>query len=127
MSGHSHWQTIRRKKEANDTKRGAVFTKIAREIVIAVRQGGGGDPETNIRFGTEYLSVQLDEFDGDVMRALAAYNGGPDASERWWEYGGERDSDVFVEDIGYSQTIDYVRRVFRYSEVYRRLYGGRAS
>jgi soluble lytic murein transglycosylase len=85
------------------------------------------DPETNIRFGTEYLSVQLDEFDGDVVRALAAYNGGPDASERWWRYGGERDSDVFVEDIGYSQTIDYVRRVFRYSEVYRKLYGGRAS
>ena len=84
------------------------------------------DPEINIRFGTEYLSVQLDEFDGDVLRALAAYNGGPEASERWWEYGGERDSDVFVEDIGYSQTIDYVRRVFLYSEVYRELYGGRA-
>jgi YebC/PmpR family DNA-binding regulatory protein len=49
MSGHSHWQTIRRKKEANDAKRGAVFTKVAREIVIAVREGGGGDPETNIR------------------------------------------------------------------------------
>ncbi len=83
------------------------------------------DPETNIRFGTEYLSVQLDQFDGDVVRALAAYNGGPDASERWWGYGGERDSDVFVEDIGYSQTIDYVRRVFLYSEVYRELYGGK--
>ena len=49
MSGHSHWSTIRRKKEANDAKRGAVFTKIAREIVIAVREGGGGDPDTNIR------------------------------------------------------------------------------
>ena len=49
MSGHSHWSTIRRKKEANDAKRGAVFTKIAREIVIAVREGGGGDIETNIR------------------------------------------------------------------------------
>ncbi|MDF1514435.1 MAG: YebC/PmpR family DNA-binding transcriptional regulator [Anaerolineae bacterium] len=49
MSGHSHWQTIRRKKEANDAKKGAVFTKVAREIVIAVREGGGGDPETNIR------------------------------------------------------------------------------
>lgn len=49
MSGHSHWQTIRRKKEANDAKRGAVFTKVAREIVIAVREGGGGDPESNIR------------------------------------------------------------------------------
>jgi YebC/PmpR family DNA-binding regulatory protein len=49
MSGHSHWSTIRRKKEANDAKRGAMFTKVAREIVIAVREGGGGDPETNIR------------------------------------------------------------------------------
>ncbi len=47
MSGHSHWSTIRRKKEANDAKRGAMFTKLAREIVIAVREGGGGDPETN--------------------------------------------------------------------------------
>lgn len=47
MSGHSHWSTIRRKKEANDAKRGALFTKLAREIVIAVREGGGGDPETN--------------------------------------------------------------------------------
>ena len=55
MSGHSHWQTIRRKKEANDAKRGAVFTKIAREIVIAVREGGGRDAETNIR-----LRVVLD-------------------------------------------------------------------
>ena len=55
MSGHSHWQTIRRKKEANDAKRGVVFTKLAREIVIAVREGGGRDAETNIR-----LRVVLD-------------------------------------------------------------------
>jgi YebC/PmpR family DNA-binding regulatory protein len=47
MSGHSHWSTIRRQKQANDAKRGALFTKLAREIVIAVREGGGGDPETN--------------------------------------------------------------------------------
>ena len=56
MSGHSHWQTIRRKKEANDSKRGAVFTKVAREIVIAVREGGGGDPDINIR-----LRMMLDK------------------------------------------------------------------
>ncbi|MBN1250430.1 MAG: YebC/PmpR family DNA-binding transcriptional regulator [Anaerolineae bacterium] len=56
MSGHSHWSTIRRKKESNDAKRGAVFTKIAREIVIAVREGGGGDPDSNIG-----LRVALDK------------------------------------------------------------------
>ena len=48
MSGHSHWATIRRKKGAADAKRGQLFTRLAREIVIAAREGGG-DPGTNIR------------------------------------------------------------------------------
>ena len=46
MSGHSKWSTIKRKKAANDAKRGAIFTRLAREISIAAREGGG-DPETN--------------------------------------------------------------------------------
>jgi YebC/PmpR family DNA-binding regulatory protein len=48
MSGHSHWATIRRKKGAADAKRGQLFTRLAREIVIAAREGGG-DPSSNIR------------------------------------------------------------------------------
>ncbi len=48
MSGHSHWATIRRKKSAQDAKRGAIFTRLTREIVMAAREGGG-DPETNVR------------------------------------------------------------------------------
>jgi YebC/PmpR family DNA-binding regulatory protein len=48
MSGHSHWATIKRKKGAADAKRGAAFTRLAREIVMAARQGGG-DPDTNFR------------------------------------------------------------------------------
>lgn len=48
MSGHSHWATIRRKKGAADAKRGQVFTRLAREIVIAAREGGG-DPASNMR------------------------------------------------------------------------------
>lgn len=48
MSGHSHWATIRRKKGAADAKKGKVFTRLAREIVIAVREGGG-DPDMNVR------------------------------------------------------------------------------
>ncbi len=47
MSGHSHWATIRRKKGAADAKRGQIFTRLAREIVLAARQGGG-DPSTNV-------------------------------------------------------------------------------
>ena len=48
MSGHSKWAQIKRQKGANDTKRGQIFTKLAREITIAARQGGG-DPDTNFR------------------------------------------------------------------------------
>jgi YebC/PmpR family DNA-binding regulatory protein len=48
MSGHSKWATIRRTKEANDAKRGQLFTKIGRELTVAVREGGP-DPEGNFR------------------------------------------------------------------------------
>jgi YebC/PmpR family DNA-binding regulatory protein len=46
MSGHSKWSTIKRKKGATDAKRGKIFTKIAREIMVAAR-AGGGDPAGN--------------------------------------------------------------------------------
>lgn len=51
MSGHSKWSTIKHKKAAADAKRGKVFSKIAKEITVAARQGGG-DPETNITLRT---------------------------------------------------------------------------
>src|SRR5919108_6070858 len=48
MSGHSKWSQIKRQKGANDAKRGALFTKIAREISVAARQGGM-DPDANYK------------------------------------------------------------------------------
>ena len=48
MSGHSKWSTIKRKKGVADAKRGAIFTRLAREIVLAAREGGG-DPDSNFR------------------------------------------------------------------------------
>jgi YebC/PmpR family DNA-binding regulatory protein len=48
MSGHSKWSTIKRKKGAADAKRGAVFTRLTRELVMAAREGGG-DPNANFR------------------------------------------------------------------------------
>ena len=47
MSGHSKWSTIKRKKAATDAKRGNLFTRLAREIAVAAREGGG-DPEINV-------------------------------------------------------------------------------
>jgi transcriptional/translational regulatory protein YebC/TACO1 len=48
MSGHSKWSQIKRQKGANDAKRGALFTKLTREIITAARQGGP-DPDANYR------------------------------------------------------------------------------
>lgn len=47
MSGHSKWANIKNKKEKTDAQKGKIFTKIGREIAIAVKEGGGGDPVNN--------------------------------------------------------------------------------
>lgn len=49
MSGHSKWQTIRRKKESEDIKRGKLFSKLSRAVSVAVKTGGGSDPDTNYK------------------------------------------------------------------------------
>jgi len=51
MSGHSKWASIKHKKAATDAKRGAIFTKLIRELTAAARQGGG-NPDTNVRLRT---------------------------------------------------------------------------
>ena len=49
MSGHSKWSTIKHQKGAADAKRGALFTKLSRDIALAVREGGGVDPDMNFK------------------------------------------------------------------------------
>lgn len=57
MSGHSKWSTIKRKKGALDAQRGKIFTKIAREIMVAAKEGGG-DPAGNPRLRTALLAAR---------------------------------------------------------------------
>ena len=52
MSGHSKWHNIQKTKGAADAKRSQIFTKIAREMIVAVKQGGSGDPNNNSRLAT---------------------------------------------------------------------------
>src|ERR1044072_3072877 len=49
MSGHSKWATIKRAKAITDAKRGKAFTKVTKNITVAVRTGGGTDPEFNFQ------------------------------------------------------------------------------
>ncbi|HOD06177.1 MAG TPA: YebC/PmpR family DNA-binding transcriptional regulator [Anaerolineaceae bacterium] len=59
MSGHSHWATIKRKKGAGDAKRGQLFTRLTREIVMAAREGGGdADGNARLRIAVEKARAQ---------------------------------------------------------------------
>ena len=70
MSGHSKWSTIKRKKAATDAKKGAIFTRLAREIAIAAREGGG-DPDTNFALRLAVDRARADNMPNDnIQRAI---------------------------------------------------------
>lgn len=75
MSGHSKWATIKHKKGALDAKRGQVFSKIAREITVAARHGGG-DPQYNPRLRTVLLKARTMNMPTDnIQRAVKRGSG----------------------------------------------------
>ena len=79
MSGHSKWSTIKRQKGANDAKRGALFTKVAREISVAARQGGG-DPDANYRLRLAIDKARSVNMPADnIKRTIEKATGGGDA------------------------------------------------
>ena len=55
MSGHNKWSTIKNKKAKTDAAKGKIFTKIGREIVIAVKTGGSGDPNLNSKLKDAHM------------------------------------------------------------------------
>ncbi len=70
MSGHSKWSTIKRKKGANDAKRGKIFTKLIKEITIAARMGGG-DIDGNPRLRSAVTAAKGDNMPKDnIDRAI---------------------------------------------------------
>ncbi|HEX6293098.1 MAG TPA: YebC/PmpR family DNA-binding transcriptional regulator [Herpetosiphonaceae bacterium] len=71
MSGHSKWHSIRRTKGVLDQKRGALFTKLAREITVAAREGGSGDPEMNFRLRLAVDKAKQNNMPSDnIQRAI---------------------------------------------------------
>jgi YebC/PmpR family DNA-binding regulatory protein len=79
MSGHSKWSTIKRQKGANDAKRGALFTKVAREIIVAAKMGGG-DPDANYRLRlaidkARSVNMPMDNIKRAVERATGGGEG----------------------------------------------------
>ncbi len=82
MSGHSKWSQIKRQKGANDAKRGALFTKLAREIITAARQGGG-DVDANYRLRMAVDKAKANSMPAEnIKRAIERATGaGADAEQ----------------------------------------------
>jgi YebC/PmpR family DNA-binding regulatory protein len=81
MSGHSKWSTIKRQKGANDAKRGALFTKVAREISVAARQGGP-DPDANYRLRLAIEKARSVNMPADnIKRTIEKATGGGEAEQ----------------------------------------------
>jgi YebC/PmpR family DNA-binding regulatory protein len=71
VSGHSKWSQIKRKKEHLDSKRGKVFSKLAKEIAVAARMGGGSNPDGNSRLRTVIEKAKAVNMPADnVKRAI---------------------------------------------------------
>ena len=79
MSGHSKWHNIQKTKGAADAKRAQAFTKIAREMIVAVKEGGGGDPRSNSKLAAVIAKAKAANMPNDnikrtIDRALGAGN-----------------------------------------------------
>lgn len=79
MSGHSKWHNIQKTKGAADAKRSAAFTKVAKEILVAVKEGGSGDPNNNSRLATvvakaKAVNMPNDNIKRTIEKALGAGN-----------------------------------------------------
>jgi YebC/PmpR family DNA-binding regulatory protein len=91
MSGHSKWSTIKHKKAAADAKRGKAFTRLAKELTIAAREGGG-DPDANVRLRlimdkARAANMPKDNIERAVKRGTGELEGGELESVTYEGYG----------------------------------------
>ena len=81
MSGHSKWATIKRKKGAIDAKRGKIFTKLGRELMVAVKEGGP-DPDSNSKLRDAIAKAKANNMPNDtISRSIKKASGEAGASE----------------------------------------------
>lgn len=80
MSGHSKWSTIKRKKGAEDAKRGKIFTRLARDIMVAAREGGGdegGNPRLKIAVAkAKQANMPKDNIERAIKKGTGELDGG---------------------------------------------------
>ncbi|MDR1410066.1 MAG: YebC/PmpR family DNA-binding transcriptional regulator [Oscillospiraceae bacterium] len=102
MSGHSKWSTIKRKKEKTDSQRAKIFTKIGREIAVAVRESGP-DPSVNSKLAGIIAKAKVNNVPNDnierIIKKAAGENGGASYEELFYEGYGPAGVAVIVETL----------------------------
>jgi soluble lytic murein transglycosylase len=97
--------------------------KVARQVKLrGFHTGRLTEPDVNLQLGTRYFKNMLQEFDGTLEFALAAYNAGPHRVVKWRQQT-YRDIPEFVESIPFTETREYVQAIVRGRAVYQQLYG----
>ena len=92
MSGHNKWSTIKQKKGKNDAARAKVFTKIGRELIVAIRDGGSADPNVNSKLRdciakAKAANVPNDNIDRIIKKAASSNEGDNYESVTYEGYG----------------------------------------
>ena len=114
MSGHSKWSQIKRQKGVTDTRRGQLFTKLSREIAVAVRQGGS-NPEMNFRLRLAVQKARDSNMPLDsIERAIKRGTGGSEGAETIYEGYGPGGAAILLEAMtdNRNRTIAEVRNLF---------------
>jgi len=94
----------------------------AKKLGIEFNAASLGDRDVNLRIGTRYLKLVLDDFGGSMAMAAAAYNAGPGRPRRWRE-GATLDAAIWAETIPFHETRDYVKKVLTNTAIYAQLLG----
>lgn len=118
MSGHSKWAQIRRSKGVNDARRGQLFTRLGRELVVAVREGGSGDPNANFRLRIAMqrardANMPMDNIERTIKRAMGGSEGA-NLEEITYEGYGPGGTAVLVQTLteNRNRTVAEVRNAF---------------
>jgi len=118
MSGHSKWSSIKHKKGAVDAKRGKIFTKLIKEITVAARMGGSGDPDANPRLRTAIAAAKAENMPKDnIERAIKKGTGeleGINYEESTYEGYGPGGAAVLVESLtdNKNRAVADIRHIF---------------
>jgi YebC/PmpR family DNA-binding regulatory protein len=118
MSGHSKWSSIKHKKGAADAKRGKIFTKLIKEITVAARMGGSGDPDANPRLRTAILAAKSENMPKDnIERGIKKGTGeleGVDYEENTYEGYGPGGAAVLLESLtdNKNRAVADIRHIF---------------